>query len=373
MKKTPLYERHMALGAKMIDFGGWAMPVQYSNVIEEHHQTRRQAGLFDICHMGEIEIRGKEAFNFLQTVLSRNLADQSPGQMKLSLIVNKEGGIIDDITVYRFEEDLYRLVTNALTKDKDFAWLQRIRQEKGFHDITIVDLSEGTGKLDIQGPRSEEILQQTATDPLASLRFYHAMQTTVSDIPAIVSRSGYTGEDGFEIYVTSQKVGELWDTLLRVGADHGLKPAGLGARDTLRLEAGMMLYGNEMDETVTPYEVVYGWLTDLKKDFIGRDALASLHAAQEKRKLAGFVMQERGIARHGYAVFKDGAAVGHVTSGSYSPTLEKGIGLAFVPPSCAQPGTPIDIQIRDHLAAAQTVALPFYKRKKPDVYPIFEH
>lgn len=364
MKKTPLYERHVALGARVIDFGGWAMPVQYTNVIEEHRLTRRDAGLFDICHMGEIEIRGNHAFDFLQTALSRNLADQYPGQMKLTLLVNEQGGIMDDLTVYFFREGYYRLVTNALTKDKDLHWLQKIKQDKGFKDVEITDISEKTGKLDLQGPRSEEILQQVVPDPLAPLKFYHAMNTTVFNIPAVVSRSGYTGEDGFEIYCDARKVGKLWDKLLYAGVDFGLKPVGLGARDTLRLEAGMMLYGNEMDETVTPYEVVYGWVTNLNKDFVGRDALLKLHAEGEKRKLVGFAMWERGIARHGYEVFKDGEEVGIVTSGSYTPTLEKGIGLAFVPPACSEPGATIDIRIRDNLAKAQVVALPFYKRKK---------
>ena len=364
MKKTPLYERHLALGARIIDFGGWAMPVQYSNVIEEHQVTRRHAGLFDICHMGQIEIRGKQAFGFLQAALSRDLSDQYPGQMKLSLILNEQGGIMDDLTVYLLEEGHYRLVTNAATRDRDRQWLEKIKREKGFPDITITDISGETGKLDLQGPRAEEILQQVVPDPLDPLRFYHAMHTAVFHIPAIVSRSGYTGEDGFEIYVNAANVGDLWDRLLFLGIDYDLKPVGLGARDTLRIEAGMMLYGNEMDETVTPYEVVYGWITDLEKDFVGCEALKKKQTEGLRRKLVGFSMWERGIARHGYKVFKDGQEIGWVTSGSYAPSLEKAIGMAFVSPSFSEPGTTIEIQIRDHRATAQVVALPFYKRKK---------
>jgi aminomethyltransferase len=366
MKKTPLYERHLALGARIIDFGGWALPVQYTNVIDEHHLTRRHAGLFDICHMGEIEIRGRHAFDLLQATLSRNIANQYPGQMKLSLLTNEQGGIIDDLTLYLFEEGHYRLVTNALTKDKDLQWLHKIKAERGFTDVTLEDISDDTGKLDLQGPRSEEILQSAVPVSLAPLRFYHAVSTTIFNIPAIVSRSGYTGEDGFEIYVHAGKVGDVWDKLLYLGVDYGLKPVGLGARDTLRLEAGMMLYGNEMDETVTPYEVVYGWVTNLEKDFAGRDALLKLQAEGLKRKLVGFTMWERGIARHGYKVYKKGTEmeIGTVTSGSYAPTLEKGIGLALVSPAFTEPGTIIDIQIRNHMATAQVVALPFYKRKK---------
>ena len=364
MKKTPLYERHLALGARIIDFGGWAMPVQYTNVIDEHHLTRRHAGLFDICHMGEIEIRGNRAFEFLQLVLSRNITDQHPGQMKLSLLTNEQGGILDDLTVYFFEKGHYRLVTNALTKDKDLEWLHNIKTAKGFTDVVLTDVSDETGKLDLQGPRSEEILQGAVPDPLSSLHFYHARNTAVFNIPAIVSRSGYTGDDGFEIYAEAGKIGEIWDKLLFAGVDYGLKPAGLGARDTLRLEAGMMLYGNEMDETVTPYEVPYGWLVNLEKDFVGRHALEKAHAEGPSRKLVGFAMWERGIARHGYKVTQNGMEIGYVTSGSYSPTLEKGIGLAFISPAYAKPGTIIDIQIRNHTATAQVVALPFYKRKK---------
>ncbi len=364
MKKTPLYDRHMALGARIIDFGGWAMPVQYSSVMDEHQLTRNHSGLFDICHMGEIDIRGKGACEFLQAVLTRDIANQYPGQMKLSVIVNELGGIIDDLTVYLFDEDHYHLVTNALTKDKDLQWLLRIKKEKGFNDVQVTDISDDTAKLDLQGPCSEEILQQLLPVPLAPLKFYHSMVTTILNIPAVVSRSGYTGEDGFEIYVPADNVGQLWDKLLYIGVDYGLKPVGLGARDTLRIEAGMMLYGNEMDETVNPYEVLYGWVTNMEKDFVGRDALARIHEAGPQRKLVGFTMWERGIARHGYPVFKDGREVGIVTSGSYAPTLEKAVGMAFVPPALSEPGTTIDILIRNNPAKAQVVALPFYKRKK---------
>ncbi|MDD5167297.1 MAG: glycine cleavage system aminomethyltransferase GcvT, partial [Syntrophales bacterium] len=334
------------------------------NVIDEHNLTRNGAGLFDICHMGEIEIQGPGAFDFLQLALSRNLSDQRPLQMKLSLLVNEHGGIIDDLTVYLFDDGHYRLVTNAVTKDKDLEWLRKIKGERGFTDVEITDISDQTGKLDLQGPRSEEILQQLVPDSLRPLKYYHAMITEAYGIPAVVSRSGYTGEDGFEIYTAADRIGDLWDKLLRIGIDYGLKPAGLGARDTLRLEAGMMLYGSEMDETVTPFEVVYGWVTNLEKDFIGRDALLKLKTEGLRRKLVGFTMWERGIARHGYKVFKDDAEVGIVTSGSFVPTLEKAIGLAFVPSSCGEPGTTIDIQIRNHFATAQVVSLPFYKRKK---------
>jgi aminomethyltransferase len=364
MKKTPLHDRHVALGAKIIDFGGWAMPVQYSNVIEEHHATRMKAGLFDICHMGEIEVKGPQAFELLQWVLSRNIEGQAIGQIKLSVMTNEKGGIIDDVTVYRLEEERYLVVTNAGTKDKDYSWIETQRNARGLSDVEIVDNSDRTGKIDLQGPLSREILQSLASDDLAPLTYYHAKDTRVIDIPALVSRSGYTGEDGFEIYTDSRRIGEIWDKLLEVGAGLGLKPVGLGARDTLRLEAGMMLYGNDMDETITPLEVVYGWVTNLEKNFVGSSALKKQKEKGLGRKLVGFEMEERGIARHGYKVFKNESEVGIVTSGTYTPTLRKAVGLAFVPVPYSRPGTDILIQIRDHHARARIVELPFYRRRK---------
>ncbi|MEN6319174.1 MAG: glycine cleavage system aminomethyltransferase GcvT [Syntrophaceae bacterium] len=364
MKKTPLYDRNVAIGGKIIDFGGWAMPVQYTNVIEEHQTTRTKAGLFDICHMGEIEITGPQAFDLLQFVMSRNIEKQDIGQIMLSAITNEQGGIIDDVTVYRLEKERYLVVTNAGTKDKDFAWIEKQKKVKSFSDVRITDMSDQTGKIDIQGPLSQAILQNIAADDLSPLRYYHSMTTEVLRVPALVSRSGYTGEDGFEIYADSRNIGEIWDKLLDIGKDMGLKPAGLGARDTLRLEAGMMLYGNDMDETISPLEVVYGWITNLEKDFVGSASLRRLKENGLTRKLIGFEMEERGIARHGYKVFKNGGEVGVVTSGTFTPTLQKAVGFALVPIECNKPSTEIFIQIRDHLAKARVVELPFYRRKK---------
>jgi aminomethyltransferase len=364
MKKTPLYDRHVSLGARVIDFGGWAMPVQYTNVIEEHETTREKAGLFDICHMGEIEVRGPQALDLLQRVLSRNLAGQITGQIKLSVMTNEQGGIIDDLTVYRLGGDHYMVVTNAGTKDKDLAWMVSERNKGGFSGAQITDISDKTGKLDLQGPFSQKILEHLIADDIARLKYYHAMNATILDIPVLVSRSGYTGEDGFEIYSDGARIGNIWDKLLETGADYGIKPVGLGARDTLRLEAGMMLYGNDMDEATTPLEVVYGWVTDLDKDFTGCEAVRRMKQNGPAKKLVGFEMEDRGIARHGYSVFKEGTEVGMVTSGTFTPTLKKAIGLAFVPVSCSEPGTEIFIHIRDHHAKARIVKLPFYKRKK---------
>ena len=340
------------------------MPVQYTNVIDEHLTTRNAAGLFDICHMGEIEVKGQRAFSFLQHIMSRNLERQAIGQIKLCVMTNENGGIIDDLTVYKLDDGFYMLVTNAPTREKDLNWLNIKRSELGFDDVQITDISDITGKLDLQGPKSQEILQGLLTDDLTSLRFYHAIHTRIRDIPAIVSRSGYTGEDGFEIYISADKAGDIWDLFLKTSAHAGLIPVGLGARDTLRLEAGMMLYGHEMDETITPFEVVYDWLVDLKKDFIGCAALRRQNEEGASRTLIGFEMIERGIARAGYKIWKDAREVGLVTSGTYAPTLGKAIGMAIVPMNCSLEGIELDIEIRTGKFKARVIKLPFYKRKK---------
>jgi aminomethyltransferase len=363
LKKTPLYEKHIALNAKIIDFGGWAMPVQYTNVIDEHKATRGAAGLFDICHMGEIEVKGPQAFDLLQLVLTRNLTDQKIGQIKLAVLLNDEGGIIDDLTVYRLGENYYMLVTNATPKDRDWQWINSVQQDKHF-DCTLEDISDRTGKLDLQGPRSEEILQKLTEANLKTLRFYHFCESQVVGIPAIISRSGYTGEDGFEIYAAANTIGNIWDKFMIVGTQSGLKPAGLGARDTLRLEAGMMLNGQDMTESVSPLEVPYSWLVDLNKDFIGSTALKAQKKTGIKKKLVGLEMTGRGIARHGYKVFHDQREIGIVTSGTFSPTLNKAIGLAFIDIAFSEPQAEVSVAIRESMTPAKTVKIPFYKRPK---------
>lgn len=363
MKKTPLYEKYSILNAKIIDFGGWAMPVQYTNVIDEHRTTRSVAGLFDICHMGEIEVKGPQALDLLQLVLTRNLAAQITGQVKLSALLNNEGGIIDDLTVYKMGENSYMLVTNATPKDRDWEWINKIQADKKF-DCSLNDISDEIGKLDLQGPRSEEILQKLTESDLKSLRFYHFCESQVAGLPTIISRSGYTGEDGFEIYAASNIIGEIWDRLMAEGTILGMKPCGLGARDTLRLESGMMLNGQDLNESVSPLEVPYGWIVDAHKDFIGRTALMARKNSGIGGKLVGIEMTGRGIARHGYKVFHSGKEIGIVTSGTFSPTLNKAIGLAFVDMACSVPDTEIAVAIRDTMTAAKIVKLPFYKRSK---------
>lgn len=363
MKKTPLYEKHVALKAKIIDFGGWAMPVQYTNVIDEHKTTRSATGLFDICHMGEIEVKGPQAIDLLQYALTRNLADQTVGQVKLSALLNEEGGIIDDLTVYKMAENDFMLVTNATPKERDWEWINKIRQQKGFK-CDLKDISDETGKLDIQGPHSEEIVQKISDADLKNLRFYHFCKSRVAGFEAIVSRSGYTGEDGFEIYASSRIIGEIWDKLMTEGANSGIKPCGLGARDTLRLESGMMLNGQDMDESVSPLEVPYGWIVDKQKEFVGSEALRAKQKSGLTKKLVGLEMTGRGIARHGYKVFQGGKEIGIVTSGTFSPTLNKAIAMAFVDIHCSAPDTQIEIAIRDAMTAAKIVKLPFYKRTR---------
>ena len=363
MKKTPLYEKHVALKAKIIDFGGWAMPVQYTNVLDEHRTTRSAAGLFDICHMGEIEVKGPQAFDFLQLVLTRNLADQAIGQVKLSALLNEEGGVIDDLTVYKINENSFMLVTNATPREREWQWIKSIKQSKIF-DCDLKDISDDTGKLDLQGPRSEEILQKLTQADLKTLRFYHFCESNVAGFKAIISRSGYTGEDGFEIYAESNNIGEIWDKLMETGAVFGLKPAGLGARDTLRLEGGMMLNGQDMDESVSPLEVPYSWIVDAHKEFIGSAALRAKQNSGITKKLAGLEVTGRGIARHGYKVFHKTQEIGVVTSGTFSPTLNKAIGLAFIDINFSAPDVEIEIDIRGTLIPAKIVKLPFYKREK---------
>lgn len=363
MKKTPLYEKHIALNAKIIDFGGWAMPVQYTNVIDEHKTTRNAATLFDICHMGEIEVRGPQALDLLQFALTRNLQKQETGQIKLSALLTDDGGIIDDLTVYKLAQDYYMLVTNAATCDRDWQWIHALREARGF-DCTLKNISDNTGKLDLQGPSAQKILGTLTRYDLNKLQYYHFVESTVSDEPAIISRSGYTGEDGFEIYASAAIIGNIWDRIMNAGREAGLKPAGLGARDTLRLEAGMMLNGQDMMENVTPLEVPYSWLIDFDKEFTGAATLRKLKLSGIKKKLVGLEMTGRGIARHGYKVFQGNKEIGVVTSGTFAPTLNKAIGLAFVDINCSTPDTEISIVIRDVLSPAKVVKIPFYKREK---------
>lgn len=364
MQKTPLFEQHEKLGASIVDFGGWAMPVQYTNVIEEHKATREQAGLFDICHMGEIELRGADAFALAQYLVSRDLSKQIVGQMMLSVICNEAGGIVDDLTVYKLAEDRYLLVTNASTKDKDLAQVLRLRNQLGLINVEVRDLTDQIGKLDLQGPAAETILSHFVTDDLSALKFYYFIKTRLYDRSCIISRSGYTGEDGFEIYLNSDLMVRLWDELLAKAKPYGLVPVGLGARDTLRLESAMNLYGHEMNEEINPFECRYGWVTDLGKDFHGVETLRQAKESGIRRRLVGFELEGRGIAREHYPIFVAGEVIGQVSSGTHSPTLGKPVLMGHVPVEYSPVGTRVQIQIRKNLVDARVVKLPFYQRQK---------
>jgi len=360
-KKTPLFEEHKKLGATMVDFGGWSMPVQYTNVIDEHNTTRNSAGLFDICHMGEIMVEGKQAFDLIQKIITRNISNMENGKIFLAVMCNKEGGIMDDLTVYKFNNEKYMLVVNASNDKKDCEHVKKVCEEDGF-DATVKDVSPKTAKLDLQGPNSQKILQQIVDFDLNEIKYYYFKEGKINGVNGIVSRSGYTGEDGFELYFPWEKCPEVWNKLLEIGKEHSLKPVGLGARDTLRLECAMNLYGHEMDEIKKPLETRHGWLCCFDKDFIGKKALLKQKEEGVKENLVGFEMVYKGIARHGHKVFVNGKEAGAVTSGTFSPTLKKSIGLCFIDADFTDIGLEIEIKIRERLSKAKIVKLPFYKR-----------
>jgi len=348
----------------MMEFGGWSMPLQYSGIVEEHRAAREAAALFDTCHMGEVDVEGPEALSLLEKTTIRPIGNLLAHRMRLTVIINDRGGIIDDLTVYRLADDRFRLVFNASNREKAVDWLNAVRERAGLNDAAVTDRTMETGKIDLQGPRSREILRPIAGDGPDALRYYHFLETDIEGVPVLISRSGYTGEDGFEIYLPWEKTSFFWDLILGEGKKAGILPAGLGARDTLRLEAGMMLYGHELSEDVTPLEVVYDKLVDLSGDFTGVQVLRKEQEEGSKRKLVGLEMTGRGIPREGYPVLAGGRQVGVVTSGTYGITVRKPIGMAFVSPEHARVGETLAVQIRGKEVPARVVDLPFYRRKK---------
>lgn len=361
LKRTPLYAVHRAAGARMVPFGGWEMPVQYSGILDEHRAVRTRAGLFDVSHMGEVEILGPGALALVQRLVTNDVERLAPDQALYSPMCTPEGGIIDDLLVYRMGDRLM-LVVNAANTAEDLAW---IREHAG-SDVQVVDRSAEIALLALQGPRAQEILQRLTSVTLSALRYYWFRQgIEVGGRKALVSRTGYTGEDGFEIYVDARDAVHLWNALVDAGHPSGLLPAGLGARDTLRLEAGYLLHGNDMDKTTTPLEAGLGWTVKLGKgEFIGDDVLAAQKETGIARRLIGFTLAERAIARHGFPIRRDEASIGRVTSGSFGPTVEKSIGLGYVPPRDAAPGDPIAVEIRGRAAPGVVTKLPFYTRGK---------
>jgi len=361
LKRTPLYEQHLALGARLVEFGGWEMPVQYSSILEEHRAVRTRAGLFDVSHMGEFKVEGKDALAFLQNLVPNDVGRLAIHQALYSQLCLPDGGTIDDLIIYYLAENHYMMVVNAANIDKDFAWVEK--QARNF-DVQATNQSDATALLALQGPESLAILQPLTGEDLSAIRYYHCTPGMVDGINCIISRTGYTGEDGFELYCAPVDVVKLWNDLLAAGKQHGLLPAGLGARDTLRLEAGYCLYGHELDEQTNPLEANLGWTVKLNKgDFIGHDALLKVKEEGLKRKLIGIEMIERGVSRGGYAIYENDQQIGALTSGAPSPTLNKNIGMGYVEAAHAVAGKTVQIDIRGKRTAAQIVALPFYKRR----------
>jgi aminomethyltransferase len=366
LKKTALNDVHRQLGGRMVEFGGWDMPVQYpAGTVGEHLRTRKHAGLFDVSHMGEIDVRGPDAISFVNRLASNDASKLVDGQAHYSALTTPEGTVIDDLLVYRLAEDHLLLVVNAGTTDKDWDW---IRSHHETENVQLRNASAEFCQIALQGPDALSILQQITTVPLDEIKYYHFTEDKVDDVPAIISRTGYTGEDGFEVYAAADKAEQLWNKILEVGKygeEYGVMPCGLAARNTLRLEAGMCLYGHEIDETTTLLEANLGWICKLNKgEFIGRERLLKQKQEGIKRKLIGFEVTDRGIARDGQEVVMDGHRVGQVTSGSPAPFLKKNIGMAYVPVELANEGRAFEIDVRGRMVGAQIVPFPFYKRPK---------
>lgn len=367
LRETALCSRHEALGARLIPFAGWLMPVQYSGVIDEHRTVRSAAGLFDLGHMGQVRVTGANALPYLQLITTNDVSALEPGDAQYSLLPNEQGGVIDDIIVYRLpDEPGYLVVVNAANHAKDVAWMQKQRLSRPELEVEVDDVSESLGMIAIQGPMAPEIVSELTATDLSGLEPFHCQRATVAGLPVLAARTGYTGEDGFEFYVPQELTAALWDALIAAGTPRGLKPIGLGARDTLRLEARMPLYGNELADDISPIEAGLGWAVKLGKGpFIGREAIAAVKESGPSRRTVGFQLLERaGSARHGYPVESDGRSVGVVTSGAHSPTLGTEIGLALVESDVAGVGRPLDIVIRGRPVRAEQVKLPFYRRAR---------
>ena len=362
MKITPLNQIHRQLGARMVDFGGWDMPVQYSGVIAEHLAVRSAAGLFDVSHMGEIEVSGSQAFDFLQYATTNDVSVLVDGQVQYTALCYETGGVVDDLTLYRFTAERYLLCVNASNSDKDFAWLQDLQNNSAYSDLSLTNRSEEYAQLALQGPIAAEILAELTTTVLSSIEFYHFAEGTIAGIETIISRTGYTGEDGFELYCAAADGPNLWQKLMTAGQPLGLEPIGLGARDTLRLEKAYALYGHEITADIMPIEARLAWITKLKKgDFVGRNAMLKAKEAGLTRKLIALTLTTSGVPREGYPIFCEGQQVGYVTSGTMSPSLKKGIALALVETSAADSVQSLEIGIRKRQIPAERTALPFVK------------
>jgi aminomethyltransferase len=359
LKRTPLHAAHRRAGAKMVAFAGWEMPVQYRGVIEEHLAVRSRAGLFDVSHMGEIEITGADAVEFCQRISANDVSRMKVSQAQYNLLLNDRGGVVDDVIFYRLEPNHFLICVNAANSDKDFRWIREHAQGM----VEVADVSARYAQLALQGPLVEKILQPLTAFQLGEIKSFHFVYGDVGSIRCLVARTGYTGEDGFELYCQSGDAERLWNALMEGGAAEGLVPAGLGARDTLRLEKAYPLYGHELDDTTTPLEAGLDWVTKFSKPaFIGREVLVKQKEEGVKRRLVGLELREPGIARGDYPLFKNAELVGRVTSGTKSPSLGKSIALGYVASAAAGIGSEIDVEIRGRKVCAEVVPLPFYRR-----------
>jgi len=360
MLQTPLNAIHRRLNAKLVDFAGYEMPIQYTSIMEEHLAVRNSVGVFDVSHMGEFEIRGPGALKFLQNITINEVATLTEGKVQYTAMCYEDGGIIDDLLLYNCGT-YYMAVVNASNLKKDLEWM---RTHAG-SDVEISDRSAQTALLALQGPRSLDVLTKVATIPLGSMQYYRFVNSTIADIPILISRTGYTGELGFEMYfdASPEKAEKIWNLLFEAGEEFGIKPVGLGARDTLRLEMGFCLYGNDIDSTTNPLEAGLGWITKLEKQsFIGKEALVNVKTKGLKRRLMGFLLPERSIARHGYPIKGEGRMIGQVTSGSFSPVLGKAIAMGYIETDFAVPGAEAIIEIRGQEVRAQITKMPFIKK-----------
>jgi glycine cleavage system T protein (aminomethyltransferase) len=363
LKKTPLNARHRSLGARMVDFGGWDMPVEYSGIADEHLAVRTRAGLFDVSHMGEIEIAGRDALKAVQHITTNDASRLSIGQAQYSALPTPDGTFVDDVLTYRLAEDHFLLVVNASNIMKDFNWITA--QIGGLGDVVAVNTSSRYALVALQGPAAREVLQTLTGINLGDIRYYWFTTGEVAGVRVTVSRTGYTGEEGFEVFVPPAVADRVWDAILQAGKGAGIVPAGLGARDTLRLEAAMRLYGNDMDEKTTVLEADLGWIVGWKKEeFIGAQVLRRQKQEGVARKLVGFEMLDRAIGRHGYDVYMDGAKAGVVTSGTQTPYVKKAIGMAYLPADRTAIGTEFEVDVRGRRARAHVVPMPFYKRER---------
>jgi aminomethyltransferase len=361
MKRTKFYEVHKRLGAKLIEYGGFEMPVQYSSIITEHKSVRNSVGIFDVSHMGEIFVLGENALDFVQEIAINDVSKLYPGRVQYSAMCKPNGGIIDDLLVYRLGDNEFMLVVNASNTDKDFQWMNSNIKT----GVTLENRSDEYSLLAVQGPCSKKVIQKLTNCELDNLEYYHFIKAKVAEIDVILSRTGYTGELGYELYLTGdeQKATELWDKVIDAGKEYDIQPLGLAARDSLRLEMGFCLYGNDIDETTNPLEAGLGWITKLSKPkFIGKEALAEIKFRGVERKLSGLISTDKVFPRHGYEIYSNGKKVGYITSGTVSPVLEKPIALGYLETAYLFEGSKIEISVRGRKFAANVVKVPFIKK-----------